>query len=222
MSGGRTRPPALLVRTRVGHRRDRGGRPGARPGRRPSRPAQHDGQPAPPVRSPGPPGRRGQRRSWSGAGPHRTRGRHRGHAGGPTARRSWGSGPRTYAGSSPTMLRPAARGRWRRRRTSGPGTHRGRIGTVRGRWPARGCNTPPGRPRVWRCRPPPRRFPPALVGASERTPGALLSSENGLEMRVSRKQACERRLPGVRGCGYFVVRRDRQWKEAVLTGAVDG
>jgi hypothetical protein len=63
---------------------------------------------------------------------------------------------------------------------------------------------------------------PAFVAASERTHGALLSSENGLEMRVSRKQACERLLPGVRGCGYFVVRRDRQWKEAVLTGAVDG
>jgi hypothetical protein len=36
----------------------------------------------------------------------------------------------------------------------------------------------------------------------QRTRGVLLSSENGLEVRVSRKQACERRLPAVRGCGY--------------------
>jgi hypothetical protein len=53
----------------------------------------------------------------------------------------------------------------------------------------------------------------AAVGASERTRGALLSSENGLGMRVSRKQACERRLPGVRGCGYFLMRSDQQLKE---------
>jgi len=163
--------------------RGRGGRPGARPGRRPPRPARHDGRPAPPGPSPGHRGRRGSRRSWSAAGLHRRRARRCGHAGGPTARRWWGGGPRTWPGTRPPMLRPLSRARWRRRRTTAPGTPRGRTDTARGRWPAHGCNTPPAPPTAWQCRPPPRRSPPAFVGASERTPGALLSSEKiaGLE-----------------------------------------
>ena len=36
---------------------------------------------------------------------------------------------------------PAAPGCWRRRRTTGLGTHRGRTDTARGQWPAPGCNT---------------------------------------------------------------------------------
>src|SRR4029453_18994218 len=31
----------------------------------------------------------------------------------------------------------------------------GRTDTARGRWPARGCSTPPAPPTAWRCRPPP-------------------------------------------------------------------
>jgi hypothetical protein len=173
-SDDRTRPPTAPVRTRARDRYDRGGRPGVHPGRPPPRPTQHDGQPGPPGRSPGPPGRRGPRRSWSAATPHRSQARRCGHAGGPAAPQSSGPDLRTCAGTRPRMLRPAAQGCWRRRRTTGPGTRRGRTGTVRGRWPARGCSTPPGRPRVWRCRPPPRLLLPAFVGASERTLGALL------------------------------------------------
>jgi hypothetical protein len=46
--------------------------------------------------------------------------------------------------------------------------------------------------------------------------------KNGFGVRVGRKLACERRLRGVRGCGYFLVRSDRQlWKQG-MAGAVDG
>jgi hypothetical protein len=68
------------------------------------------------------------------------------------------------AGHGCFALQP--KGCWRRRRTTDLGTHRGQTDTARGRWPARGCSTPPAPPRAWRCRPPPRRFPPAFVGAS--------------------------------------------------------
>ena len=218
-SGGRSQPPAAPVQTHAGHRHGRVEPPGVRPGRRPPRPRQHDGRPTPPGRWPGRRGRRGPRRSWSAAGPHRTPGRRCGHAGGPAAPRSWGRGPRTWPGTPPAMLRPPARGWWRRRRTSGPGTRRGRTDTARGRWPAHGCSRPPGPPTAWRCRPPPRRSPPRHRWRQQRTPGALLSSENGLEMRVGRKQVCDRRLREVRGRGYFLVRSDRQlwgagvWRE---------
>jgi hypothetical protein len=134
-------------RTRAGHRRGRGGRPGARPGRRPPRPAQHDARTAGPGRWPDRPGRKGWRRSWWGAGPRQSRAPRRGRAGGPAARRWWGHGPRTWPGTRPPMLRPPALGCRRRRRTTGPGTRRGRTDTAGGRWPARGCSRPPGPPR---------------------------------------------------------------------------
>ena len=124
------------------------------------------GPAAPPGRWPGHPGRRGSRRSWSAAGPHRTRGRRCGHAGGRAARQSWGRGPRTWPGTRPPMLRPPAPGCWRRRRTTGLDSRRGQTDTARGRWPARGCNTPPGPPTAWRCRPPPALLLPAFAGAS--------------------------------------------------------
>jgi hypothetical protein len=69
-------------------------------------------------------------------------------------------------------------GRWRRRRTSGPGTHRGQTDTPRGRWPAHGCNTPSAPPTTWRCRPPPRPLPSRLRWRERRTRGALLSSDD--------------------------------------------
>src|SRR5215207_10066391 len=64
------------------------------------------------------------------------------------------------------MLRPAERGWWRRRHTTGLDSRRGRTDTVRGRWPAHGCSTPPAPPTAWRCRPPPAAPLPAVVGAS--------------------------------------------------------
>jgi hypothetical protein len=80
---------------------------------------------------------------------------------------SSGPGPRTWPGTRPAMLRLPARGWWRRCRTSGLGTHRGRTDTARGQWPARGCSRPPARPRAWRCRPPPCRcLPPVLARAN--------------------------------------------------------
>jgi hypothetical protein len=97
------------------------------------------------------------------------------------------------------MLRLAVRGWWCRRRTTVPGTHRGRTDTARGRWPARGCSTPPGRPRAWQCRPPPAApLPPSW--RSERTRGALLSSER---LRVESKP--EARAPKV------ITRSKRMW-----------
>jgi hypothetical protein len=41
-----------------------------------------------------------------------------------------------------------------------------RTGTLRGRWPAPGCSTPPALPTASRCRPPPSRSLLAFVGAS--------------------------------------------------------
>jgi hypothetical protein len=64
-------------------------------------------------------------------------------------------------------------------------------------------------------RPPAARIPGARVGPSTHP---VLSSENGLGMRVGRKQARERRLPGVRGRGYFLVGGDRPLEK----GDVDG
>jgi Single-strand binding protein family len=58
------------------------------------------------------------------------------------------------------------------------GTPRGRTDTARGRWPAREGSSPPAPPRAWRCRPPPYCCLLAAVGASERTRGALLSSDH--------------------------------------------
>jgi hypothetical protein len=167
MSGGRTRRPAPPVRTHAGHRHGRGGPRDARPGSRPPRPARHDGPPAPPGRLPGRPGRRGSRRSWSAAGPHRRRARRRGHGGGRAAPQLSGPGPRTWPGTPPAMLRPAAPARWRRRRTSGPGTRRGRTDTLRGSRRARGCSRPPAPPTTWRYRPPLRLLlPPSLARAN--------------------------------------------------------
>jgi hypothetical protein len=69
------------------------------------------------------------------------------------------------AGHGCFALQP--KGCWRRRRTTDLGTHRGQTDTARGRWPARGCSTPPAPPRVWRCRPPPAvPSPPALARAN--------------------------------------------------------
>ena len=85
----------------------------------------------------------------------------------PAARRCRGCGPRTWPGTRPPMLRPAALGRGRQRRTTGLGTRRGQTGTARGRWPAPGCSTPPALPRAWRCRPPPAApSPPSLARAN--------------------------------------------------------
>ena len=116
---------------------------------------------------------------------HHVEGRARrcGRGGGRAARQWWGRGPRTWPGTRPPMLRPPAPGCWRRRRTTGLGTHRGRTDTARGRWPARGCSRPPGPPRAWRCRPPPRRFPPRLRWRERTHPWciALLGKDCGLE-----------------------------------------
>ena len=153
--------------TRAGHRHVHGGRPGARPGSRPPQPRQHDGRPARLVRWPDRPSHRGSRHSWSAAARRRRRARRCGRGVGRAARRCRGGGPRTWPGTRPPMLRPAGPGWWRRRRTSGLGTRRGQTGTVRGRWPAPGCNTPPGPPRAWRCRHHPAApSPPSLARAN--------------------------------------------------------
>jgi hypothetical protein len=154
-SGGRTRPPAAPVRTRAGRRRGHAEPQGVRPGRRPPRPRWRDGRPSPSGRSPGHRGRRGPTHSWSAAGPHRRPGQRCGRRGGPAVPHCRGGGPRTSAGTRPPMLRPASPARLNRRRTSGLGTRRGRTDTADGRWPARGCSTPPAPPRAWRYRPPP-------------------------------------------------------------------
>ena len=88
-----------------------------------------------------------------------------------------GSRPSNMAWTPAPMLRPPARGCWRRRHTSGPGTRRARTDTARGRWPAPGCNRPPAPPSAWRCRPPPRRSLPRLRGASN-APVVHCSSED--------------------------------------------
>jgi hypothetical protein len=60
-------------------------------------------------------------------------------------------------------------------------------------------------------------LPPSLAPATHRWCIALLGKWFGV--RVGRKQACDRRSRGVRGCGYFLVRSDRQlceggvWRE---------
>jgi hypothetical protein len=69
---------------------------------------------------------------------------------------------------------------------------RGRTGTARDRWPARACSTPPALPRAWRCRPPPCRFPPAVVRASN-APVVHCSSEDfgsSVERNGSRHPLC--------------------------------
>ena len=159
-SGGRSRPPGPPGRTRAGHRHGRGGRPGVRPGRRPPRPRQHDGPPTRLVRWPDRPGRRGSRRSWSAAAPHRRPAPRPCRGGGRGAHRCRGGGPRTWPGTRPPMLRPAAPGCWRRRRTTGLGLPvAGQILlVVGGQLP--GVVLLPTQPRAWRCRPPPRRSPP--------------------------------------------------------------
>jgi hypothetical protein len=59
-------------------------------------------------------------------------------------------------------------------------------------------------------------LPPALVPATHPWCIALLGKWFGL--RVGRQQACERRLPGVKGCGYFLM-HDRQLEQEVLGGS---
>jgi hypothetical protein len=129
-------------------------------------PRRCGGLQAPPARSPDRRARRESTRSWSAAATHQRRARHCGHAGGPAAPRSSGRGPRTWPGTPPAMLRPAAPAIRRRRRTTGLGTHRGQTDTPRGRRPAHGCNTPPVPPTAWRCRPPLGCLPPSLARAN--------------------------------------------------------
>src|SRR6266511_2971217 len=62
-----------------------------------------------------------------------------------------------------------------------------------------------------------RSLPPPLAPATHPWCIALLGKWFG--MRVGRKQACDRRLPGVRGCGYFLVRSVRQLWEAGYGGS---
>ena len=212
-SGGRSRPPARPVRTRAGHRRGRGGPPGARPGRRPPRPARRDGRPAPPGRWPGHPGRRGSRRSWSAAGPHRTPGRRCGHgAAQQLARRRVAAlehglepGRRCFA------LQPQAGGAGAVPPARGLAVA-GQILLVVGGQLTGVIGLPAHRQLGDVGHHPP--LPPAFVGASNAplvhcSPQKMVSG-----VRVGRKLACERRLRGVRGCGYFLVRSDRQLWEA--------
>ena len=119
-----------------------------------------------------------ERHSWSAAGPHQSLARRCGHGGGRAAPRSRGGGPRTWPGTPPAMLRPAARGWWRR--TTSPGD------SPR---PARYSSWFTASSRVWHaCRPTkslamsattPTAPSPAVVGASN-APLVHCSSENGL------------------------------------------
>jgi hypothetical protein len=178
MSGGRTRPPARPVRTRAGHHHGHGGRPGARLGSRPPRPTRRDGRPAPPVRSPGHPGRRGSRRSWSAAGPHRTPGPRCGH--GPTQQLTRRRVPALEhgleLGHGCFAFQPQAVGA-------------GAVPPARGLAVARQVRFVVGGQLAGVVLLPAHRelgevghhlaAPlPACVGASERTPGALLSSDD--------------------------------------------
>ena len=119
-----------------------------------------------------------ERHSWSAAGPYQSLARRCGHGGGRAAPRSRGGGPRTWPGTPPAMLRPAARGWWRR--TTSPGD------SPR---PARYSSWFTASSRVWHaCRPTkslamsattPTAPSPAVVGASN-APLVHCSSENGL------------------------------------------
>ena len=81
-----------------------------------------------------------------------------------------------------------AEARWRRRHTRGLGTPRGQTGTARDRWRARECSTPRDPPRAWRCRPPPRRFPPAsLASATHPWCIALLGTNFGSSVERTEK-----------------------------------
>jgi hypothetical protein len=108
MSDGRTRRPAAPVRTRAGRRRDPGGRPGAGPGSRRPRPARRDGRTARLVRWPDRRGYRGPTRSWSAAGPGRSRARRCGRGGGRAAPPSSGPGPRPWPGTRPRDASPCS------------------------------------------------------------------------------------------------------------------
>jgi hypothetical protein len=121
--GGDTRPgrrrradrrwPALAPPPPAPARLTQGCRPGPDGGR--------DEPRAPSGRWPNHPARRGSTRSWSGEARRRRRARPPCRGGGQGARRYRGDGPRTFAGSPPAMLRPAAPGVPRRRRTTGRG-----------------------------------------------------------------------------------------------------
>ena len=175
MSGGRTRRPAAPVRPRVAHRHCRGGPPGAHRRRQRPRPARRAASTTARPVAGSPSAHGGPRRSWSAAGPHQRRARRCAREGGSQLPR--GGVPALEHGlepagdaspCSPSELAPC--------RTSGPGTHRGRAGTARGRWPAPGCSTPP-RPAdslAMSATTPPLS---PVVGVSERTRGALLVSE---------------------------------------------
>jgi hypothetical protein len=58
---------------------------------------------------------------------------------------------------------------------------------------------------------PPLPPPPSLAPATHPWCIALLGKWFGV--RVGRKQVCEGRFEGVRGCGYFLMRSDQQLKE---------
>jgi hypothetical protein len=77
--------------------------------------------------------------------------------------------------------------------------------TARRRWPAPGCNTPPGPSTAWRCRPPPRRFPPAGVGVSNAPVVHCSSDDRG--SRVGRR-ANRQVLWRARCGGLFSAERD--------------
>ena len=92
------------------------------------RPTRRDGRTALPGRWPHPPGRRGWRRSWSAAGPHRRRAPRCGHAASPPAARSRAPAARSATPwATPGATRWPARARacrhpWPSRRpTTGPG-----------------------------------------------------------------------------------------------------
>jgi hypothetical protein len=56
----------------------------------------------------------------------------------------------------------------------------------------------------------PRRSPPRRRWRQRTHPWCVALFGKWFGVRVGRKQACERRLPGVRGRGYFLMRSDRQ------------
>jgi hypothetical protein len=95
--------------------------------------------------------------------------------------------------SPPTRVSPSLG------RTNGLATRRGQTDTPGGRWPARGCSTPPDPRPAWPRPPPPCRCLLAAVGASKRTRGALLSSDDcgsSVEPAAKLHPLCRGRKPG--------------------------
>ena len=178
-SDGRTRSPATRVRTRARGRRGRGGPPGVRPGTR-----------LPPDTSMvGGEHRLSNRRITKAVEDRDALGRPQDHVE-PRHRIATMRAAQQLAGVGVATLEHGLEPRRRCFALQPQGGGAGAVPSARGLTVAgqvllvvggqlAGVILLPTHPTTWRCRPP-RRSPPCLRWRQQRTPGALLSSENGL------------------------------------------